>query len=265
MKTLYSFYDYPCNFALSENIKRLLRFADFGGPKTFKCNWGDWYCFSDVTMIRVYGFEGSPLLLPKIMPDRIAYLEIIRQMGDSSHMHLGSHEKQAFMPETLCVGEFIINGREGHEITWSKLVQYDMKLGAPRKNFDPKGYIHLVRKKQKLGDYEHIPYMRDDLIRNMDEKEVKLAIDNHNREMDKKARERQTIDVSSSEDEELSEGDEVSFEKFSKMLTEEQVSPVKDLDEEVPIEEDPRQLACKDFISNDNFTKSLEFHKVLFV
>lgn len=49
---------------------------DFNGP--FNHNWGDWYCLEDVTMIRVYGFEDAPFILPNMVPNRIAYLEIFR-------------------------------------------------------------------------------------------------------------------------------------------------------------------------------------------
>lgn len=98
----------------------------------------------------------------------------------------------------------------------------------------------------------------------MDEKEVELAIEDHNSEVEKKAREKQTIDVSSSNDEESSEGDEVSSKQFSKVLIEEQVSPVRNPDDGIPVKEDPRQLASKDFISNDNFIKSPEFMSFLY-
>lgn len=110
VKTFYRFYSYPYHSALSEDVKRFLRPVDFGGPETIKYNWGDWYCFFNVTMIRVYGFEDAPLLLPKTVPNRIAYLEIIRQMGESNSMHLASHDKQSFLPGTLCIGEFVVNG-----------------------------------------------------------------------------------------------------------------------------------------------------------
>lgn len=56
-------------------------------------NWGDWYTYDDCTMIRVYGFEATPFLLPKIVPDKIAYLEIVRQLVYSDYMHLKSYNK----------------------------------------------------------------------------------------------------------------------------------------------------------------------------
>lgn len=51
------------------------------------------------------------------------------------------------MLETVCIGEFMVTGKEGRELTLNKLVHYSMKLGAQRKGFDPKGYINAARKK----------------------------------------------------------------------------------------------------------------------
>lgn len=83
-------------------------------------------------------------------------------------------------------------------------------------------------------------------------------------EMEHKMREAQRIYVSSSSNKESSSDDEISFEKLSKMIIEEHVSPVRDLEEEVPIEEDPRQLAYKDFVSNDEFVMPSKFKSFLY-
>lgn len=93
VKTLYRFYDYPCDYSLSNEIKRFLRPKDFNGPPTVGHHWGDWYCYIYSTMIRVYGFEDIPFLLPKIVPNRIAYLEIVRKMDYSNVMNLSAYEK----------------------------------------------------------------------------------------------------------------------------------------------------------------------------
>lgn len=100
----------------------------------------------------------------------------------------------------------------------------------------------------------HILFLRDDLIRKLDKKEDEMAIGNHNREMGQKMRETQRIDLSSSSNEESSSSDdELSFEKLSKIMIKEHGSPIRDTEEEVPIEEDLRQLAYKDFVSDDDF------------
>lgn len=86
------------------------------------------------------------------------------------------------MTGTICIDEFTIIGKEGQDLTLNKLAHYNMKLGAPRKGCDPEGYINAGRRKKNLGEYVHIPFVRDDLIRNLDEKEAEMAIENHNRD-----------------------------------------------------------------------------------
>ena len=38
---------------------------------------GDWFCFVDYTLIRVYGFEGEPFKLPKFSSRRFLALEFL--------------------------------------------------------------------------------------------------------------------------------------------------------------------------------------------
>ena len=40
---------------------------------------GDWFCFKDYTLIRVYGFEGEPFRLPKFTSRRLFAIEFLRQ------------------------------------------------------------------------------------------------------------------------------------------------------------------------------------------
>lgn len=75
---MYKFFNYPCDHSLSYEIKRFLRPKDSNGPISVGHNWGDWYYFVDDTMIKVYGFEDTTFILPKTIPDRISYLEIVR-------------------------------------------------------------------------------------------------------------------------------------------------------------------------------------------
>lgn len=79
-----------------------------------------------------------------------------------------------------------------------------MKKATPRKGFDPEGYIDFARKKVNLGKYAHIPYPHDVIIRNMEEREVELAIDGYNRKMEQKMREIEEAEMLSSSDEEPS-------------------------------------------------------------
>jgi len=56
VKVLYRYSIHPCEYSLSNKIKRFLKPKDFGGPPTVTHNWGDWYYFEDSTMVRIYGF-----------------------------------------------------------------------------------------------------------------------------------------------------------------------------------------------------------------
>ena len=40
---------------------------------------GDWFCYQDFTIIKVYGFEGEPYKLPKFLTRIIFVLEFLRQ------------------------------------------------------------------------------------------------------------------------------------------------------------------------------------------
>lgn len=39
---------------------------------------GDWFCFEDYTLIRIYGFEGEPFRLPKFTTRRLFALEFLK-------------------------------------------------------------------------------------------------------------------------------------------------------------------------------------------
>lgn len=88
IKTLYILLGYPCDHALSLEILIFLRPKEYGEDTSIEHNWGDWYCFLDYTQIRVYEFEGKTYLLPITVPNRVACLEVIRQLSTTSAQHL---------------------------------------------------------------------------------------------------------------------------------------------------------------------------------
>lgn len=117
----------------------------------------------------MFGFEGAPLLLPKMVPNRIAYLEIIRQLAEASSTHLGAHGKQSLMPGYLCFEEFAVSSTKGYDLIKDKLAYYGLAQDEPRVNFDPEGFMISAKQSQKLRSYEHVPLIHDDLIRNLSE------------------------------------------------------------------------------------------------
>lgn len=93
----------------------------------------------------MYGFEGAPLLLPRMIPSMIAYSEIVRQLASSSFTHLGTHGKQYLMPRYLCFGEFTMLSTKGYDLIEAKLVYYGLSQDEPRTCFDPEGFINWAK------------------------------------------------------------------------------------------------------------------------
>lgn len=163
---------YPCDHSISLEIQRFLRPKELCEDTPITHNWGDWYCFLDYTQIRVYGFEGKPYLLPIIVPNRVARLELIKQLSIASAKHLTDHGKQSIVPGLLVFLDFIVKISKSYGLLQNKLGYYKMVEGDPRSNFDPEGYMGEVKASQKLRAGEHFPLMPDDFIRNMERQEA---------------------------------------------------------------------------------------------
>lgn len=128
----------------------------------------------DFTCFRVYGFEGSPYMLLKLVPDKIAYLEIVRQLSVSNAKHFADMRKQAFLPRTLSCGDFTIVSTKSYEIIDKKLIEeYNLYEHYARKNYDPEGYIQSCKKTHNLGGYLHVSIEAEDIFRNMEDAEAK--------------------------------------------------------------------------------------------
>lgn len=98
-------------------------------------------------MIMVYGFESTPFLTPKIVPNRIAYLEIVRKLDYSSVMNWSSFEKQSFMSSTPCFGDFTVLSKEGYDLILNKLSQFNLKKETPRKGLTLKVRLILLERR----------------------------------------------------------------------------------------------------------------------
>lgn len=174
VKPLYRLLGCPCDHALAPEVQRFLRPKDFTEDPSIEHNWGDWYCFSDYTQVKVYEFEGRPYLLPLTVPNRVACLEIVRQLSIVSTKHLISHEKQSIVPGLLVFSDFIVKSSKSYGLMQTKLDYYGMAMGDPRPNFDPEGYIRIAWSSQKLKAREHKSYLPDDLIKNIGREEARV-------------------------------------------------------------------------------------------
>lgn len=118
-------------------------------------------------------------MLPKCVPDWIAYWEIVRQLSVSNAKNFGDLRKQDFLPSTLNFGDFTIVSTKAYDVINNKLMEeFNLFKHFARNNYDPKGYIHCCKKRKNLGDYLHVSLEEEDIFRNMKDAKAQELIDN---------------------------------------------------------------------------------------
>jgi len=80
-------------------------------------NVGDWYLYQNHTMIRIYGCELCPYMLPRYVPMRLFSLEYYRQLINSDLNHFHSTKKKAQLKFKDHLGPFIMNKKVGKMLT----------------------------------------------------------------------------------------------------------------------------------------------------
>lgn len=69
---------------------------------------GDWLCFEDYTLIRVYGFEGEPFRLPKFTTRRFFVLEFLRQRLIAENDNFVKHKKASSLNFVFTLEPFVV-------------------------------------------------------------------------------------------------------------------------------------------------------------
>ena len=69
---------------------------------------GDWFCFKDFTVIRVYGFEGEPYKLPKFTTRRLFVLEFLRQRLYVENENFIKNKKSSSMKFNFNLEPFVV-------------------------------------------------------------------------------------------------------------------------------------------------------------
>ena len=69
---------------------------------------GDWFCYKDSTIIRVYGFEGEPYKLPKFLTRRIFVLEYLRQRLSIENEIFIKHKKVSSIKFKFTLEPFVV-------------------------------------------------------------------------------------------------------------------------------------------------------------
>lgn len=141
-------------------------------------------------------------MLPTLVPDMIAYLEIVRKISMSNAKHLGGTHKKVFMLGTLHFGDFTIVSTKAYKMIEKKLVEeYNLYGHQARKNYDPEGYINHCWKSQNLGEYLHIPMDDEDLFRNKEWDEADAVLEELNQKLKERKKRLQEMKEGDSESE----------------------------------------------------------------
>ena len=69
---------------------------------------GDWFCFEDYTLIRVYGFEGEPFRLPKFTTRRLFALEFLKQRLVAENENFVKHKKASSLKFVFTLEPFVV-------------------------------------------------------------------------------------------------------------------------------------------------------------
>ena len=69
---------------------------------------GDWFCFKDYTIIRVYGFEGEPYKLPRFITRRLFALEYLRQRLIVENDNFLKNKKASLMKFNFTLEPFVV-------------------------------------------------------------------------------------------------------------------------------------------------------------
>ena len=69
---------------------------------------GDWFCYQDFTIIRVYGFEGTPYKLPKFLTRSLFVLILLRQRLSAENEKFIKHKKASTIKFKYTYEPFVV-------------------------------------------------------------------------------------------------------------------------------------------------------------
>ena len=102
---------------------------------------GDWFCFEDYTLIRIYGFEGEPFRLPKFTTRRLFALEFLRQRLAAEKEKFVKHKKASSLKFVFTLEPFVVKSilaaNTMDQIIRSMSFDIDKAL-----RYDPIGIMH---------------------------------------------------------------------------------------------------------------------------
>jgi hypothetical protein len=115
---------------------------------------GVWHIFENHTILRVYGFEEEPYMLPIFLTPRIYALEYIRKRFEYDHKHFVVNNHPITFRLHHNVGPFVVRIKTTKLIV-EDLLRYLNFQQAEKINYDPHHVISERRKKNKAFAYVH--------------------------------------------------------------------------------------------------------------
>ena len=128
-------------------------------------NQGDIIPYSVSTVIRIYGFKGTPHVLPYQVPLKLGVAEFLWQLGGVEETFLHKRGTGSIFPTYTVAHQFVIT-KEGWVFLHKFLEQYNMAISHPH-FCDTEGFFNsALRHRIKLCQFEHEFYFPEDVIRN---------------------------------------------------------------------------------------------------
>jgi len=101
---------------------------------------GDWFCFEDYTLIKVYGFEGEPFKLPKFTSRRLFALEFLRKRLIAEIDNFVKHKKASSLKFVFTLEPFVVK-----TIFVANVINKIMSMSFDTDKalrYDPQGIMH---------------------------------------------------------------------------------------------------------------------------
>jgi hypothetical protein len=117
---------------------------------------GDWFLAKNFSLVRVFGFTGSPYVLPIFLTTSVFALEVMRQRisADKEHFTAPSLKRSSWIKYPMTVGNFILKKEAALPIIEEVLKQLDFPQVPPVK-YDPKHVISQRRQEYGRGIFQH--------------------------------------------------------------------------------------------------------------
>ena len=114
---------------------------------------GDWFCFADYTLIRVYGFEGEPFKLPKFASRRLFALEFLRQRLVAENDNFIKHKKASSWKFVFTLEPFVVKSIFVANIIDQILRSIGFEADKSLR-YDPKGVMNQRRMEANFRGYD---------------------------------------------------------------------------------------------------------------